>query len=225
MRLLIVEDEPYLLDSLNNHLVAEGFTVDTAENARQALESIFIEDYDVILLDLNLPDGDGLTVLKRLRENHKDAAVIIITARGEVEDRVTGLNLGSDDYILKPFSVLELTARINAVLRRKFNLEDNVVAIEDIQIHLDDPNVSCCETQLPLTKIEYKLIRYLALNRGKTISRISLAEHIWGNEVDTRFSLDFINSHVKNLRKKLKEAGGHDPIQTIYGVGYRIDKE
>lgn len=225
MRLLIVEDEPYLLDSLNNHLVGEGFTVDTAENAHQALDSIFIEDYDVILLDLNLPDGDGLTVLKKLRDNHKDAAVIIITARGEVEDRVTGLNLGSDDYILKPFSVLELTARINAVLRRKFNLEDNVVSVDGIQIHLDDPSVFCCEIQLPLTKIEYKLIRYLALNRGKTISRISLAEHIWGNEVDTRFSLDFINSHIKNLRKKLKEAGGNDPIQTIYGVGYRIDKE
>ncbi len=225
MRLLIVEDEPYLLDSLNNHLVSEGFTVDTAENTRQALESIFIEDYDVILLDLNLPDGDGLSVLKMLRDHHKDAAVIIITARGDVEDRVTGLNLGSDDYILKPFSVLELTARINAVLRRKFNLEDNMVAIEGIKIHLDDPSVICCEAPLPLTKIEYKLIRYLALNRGKTISRISLAEHIWGNEVDTRFSLDFINSHVKNLRKKLKEAGGHDPIQTIYGVGYRIDKE
>lgn len=225
MRLLIVEDEPYLADSLNKELKTEGFTIDISPNVASALNAIADENYDILLLDLNLPDGDGLDVLRELRKYHKDTAVIIITARGEIEDRVKGLNLGSDDYISKPFSIMELTARINAVMRRKFNLEDNRIALNGLEIHLDEPSVFHDHVPIVLTKIEYKLLRYLAVNKGKTISRISLAEHIWGNEIDTRFSLDFINSHIKNLRKKLKEAGIDDPIQTIYGVGYRIDKE
>jgi len=224
MRLLLTEDEPYLASSLKKYLGNDGFIVDSTSTIRESQKALMSEMYDIVLLDLNLPDGDGLSLLEEIRTEYPRTAVIIITARGEVEDRVKGLNLGSDDYISKPFSMLELSARINAVVRRKFGLKNNSVELDGLSVHLDEMLVKADSDPLPVTKIEYNILRYLALNRGKTVSRISLAEHIWGNEVDDRFSLDFINSHIKNIRKKLKDAGKDQLIKTIYGVGYRIDK-
>ncbi len=224
MRLLLIEDEPYLASSLKKYLNNDGFIVDSASTIRESQKALMSEIYDITLLDLNLPDGDGLNLLEEIRSEYQRTAVIIITARGEVEDRVKGLNLGSDDYISKPFSMLELSARINAVVRRKFGLKNNSVEFDGLSVHLEEMLVKADDDPLPVTKIEYNILRYLALNRGKTVSRISLAEHIWGNEVDDRFSLDFINSHIKNIRKKLKDVGKDQLIKTIYGVGYRIDK-
>lgn len=224
MRLLLIEDEPYLASSLKKYLNNDGFIVDSTSTIRESQKALMSEMYDIVLLDLNLPDGDGLNLLEEIRSEYPRTAVIIITARGEVEDRVKGLNLGSDDYISKPFSMLELSARINAVVRRKFGLKNNSVELDGLSVHLDEMLVKADSDPLPVTKIEYNILRYLALNRGKTVSRISLAEHIWGNEVDDRFSLDFINSHIKNIRKKLKDVGKDQLIKTIYGVGYRIDK-
>lgn len=223
MRALIVEDEPMLNDSLKEHLLKEGFTVDTTGMFKEAIDQVIAEPYDLVLLDIGLPDGDGLDVLKKIRETETDTAVIILTARGELEDKVKGLNLGSDDYIPKPFSMLELSARINAVLRRKYKLHDNHIQIGSITVNLDSPQVKINDNPVELTQTEYNLLRYLALNRNKTVTRISLAEHIWGNKVDERFSLNFINSHIKNLRKKLTDEGADDPIKTIYGLGYRIE--
>ncbi len=224
MRVLLVEDEPYLANSLTKYLNNDGFIVDSVSTIRESHQALFSELFDIVLLDLNLPDGDGLSLLEEIRTEYPRTAVIILTARGEVEDRVKGLNLGSDDYISKPFSMLELSARINAVIRRKFGLKNNSVDLDGLSVHLDEMLVKADDEALSVTKIEYNILRYLALNRGKTVSRISLAEHIWGNEVDDRFSLDFINSHIKNIRKKLKDAGKEQLIKTIYGVGYRIDK-
>jgi len=224
MRVLLIEDEPYLANSLTKYLNNDGFNVDAVSSIRESQKALMSEVYDIVLLDLNLPDGDGLTLLEEIRSEYPRTAVIILTARGEVEDRVKGLNLGSDDYISKPFSMLELSARINAVIRRKFGLKNNRVDLDGVSVHLDEMLVQTDNEPLSVTKIEYNILRYLALNRGKTVSRISLAEHIWGNEVDDRFSLDFINSHIKNIRKKLKDAGKEQLIKTIYGVGYRIDK-
>jgi len=223
MRALIVEDEPLLNESLKEHLLEEGFTVDTTGTFKEAIDQVIAEPYDLVLLDIGLPDGDGLDVLKKIRETETDTAVIILTARGELEDKVKGLNLGSDDYIPKPFSMLELSARINAVLRRKYKLHDNHIQIGSITVNLDSPQVKINDKPVELTQTEYNLLRYLALNRNKTVTRISLAEHIWGNKVDERFSLNFINSHIKNLRKKLTDEGAEDPIKTIYGLGYRIE--
>ena len=224
MRVLLVEDEPYLANSLTKYLGNDGFNVDSVETIRESQRALMSEIFDIVLLDLNLPDGDGLTLLEEIRSEYPRTAVIILTARGEVEDRVKGLNLGGDDYISKPFSMLELSARINAVIRRKFGLKNNTVDLDGLSVHLDEMLVKADNEPLSVTKIEYNILRYLALNRGKTVSRISLAEHIWGNEVDDRFSLDFINSHIKNIRKKLKDSGKEQLIKTIYGVGYRIDK-
>jgi len=224
MRALIVEDEPLLCESLKEHLEEEeDFLVDTTHRLDEAMEQVFVERYDLVLLDIGLPDGNGLDLLKKVREKGEDLPVIILTARGEVEDKVKGLNLGSDDYLAKPFSMLELSARINAVMRRHFKLTENTVSVNDMVVHLDQPMVMFNDQAIELTRTEYKLLRYLALNRNKTVTRISLAEHIWGNKVDDRFSLDFINSHIKNLRKKLTDEGAKDPIKTVYGMGYKLE--
>ena len=223
MRALIIEDEPMLNESLCEHLSEEGYLVDPVHTFREAREQMFAEEYDLILLDIGLPDGDGFELLKILRKEGGDMPVIVLTARGELEDRVKGLNLGSDDYLAKPFSMLELSARINAVMRRRYKLTDNSIEIDGLSILLDSPVVNYKDEPVDLTGTEYKLLRYLALNRNKTVTRIALAEHVWGNRVDDRFSLDFINSHIKNLRKKLTESGCEDPIKTVYGLGYRID--
>lgn len=222
MRALVIEDEPMLNEALKEHLEKEEFRVDTVSTFREGAEQVFIEEYDLVLLDIGLPDGDGFDLLKRMRQKGCDTPVIILTARGELEDRVKGLNLGSDDYLPKPFSMLELTARVHAVLRRRFKLHQNRIESAGLVIELDSPQVSYQDRLLNLTRTEYNLLRYLALNKNKTVTRISLAEHIWGNEVDNRFSLDFITSHIKNLRKKITDSGADDPINTVYGLGYQF---
>lgn len=225
MRALVVEDEPLLNRELEEQLLEEQFTVDTALDFTRAEDWIAGELYDLVLLDLSLPGGDGLDLLKMIRQqrNSENTAVIILTARGEIDDRVQGLELGSDDYLSKPFAMPELRARIHAVLRRKFKISDNVITIGRLSVHLDHLQVSFEGQPLEMTDTEYKLLRYLFLNKNKTITRIALAEHIWGNKIDDRFSLDFINSHMKNIRKKLAESGAPDLIETVYGVGYKLN--
>ncbi|MDZ7805850.1 MAG: response regulator transcription factor [Gracilimonas sp.] len=225
MRALVVEDEILLNEELEEQLLEEQFTVDTALDFEQAEEFLLGEMYDLVLLDLSLPGGDGLDLLKLIKKQRKtsdDTAVIILTARSEIEDRVQGLELGSDDYLSKPFAMPELRARIHAVLRRKFKIVDNEISISDISVHLDNMEVSYNGSTVDLTDTEYKMLRYLFLNKNKTVTRIALAEHIWGNKIDDRFSLDFINSHMKNIRRKLSDSNAPDLIETIYGVGYKI---
>lgn len=225
MRALVVEDEILLNEELEEQLLEEQFTVDTALDFEQAEDLLLGEQYDLVLLDLSLPGGDGLDLLKMIkkqRSTSNDTAVIILTARGEIEDRVQGLELGSDDYLSKPFAMPELRARIHAVLRRKFKINDNEITIKDISVHLDALKVSYNKATVDLTDTEYKMLRYLFLNKNKTVTRIALAEHIWGNKIDDRFSLDFINSHMKNIRRKLTTSNAPDLIETVYGVGYKI---
>lgn len=225
MRALIVEDELLLNEELEEQLLDEQFTVDTAFNFMDARELLSGEIYDIVLLDLTLPDGNGLDLLKMIKKSghhEMDTAVIILTARGAIEDRVEGLELGSDDYLSKPFAMPELRARIHAVLRRKFKISDNEITIGKLTVNLDHLQVSFNHHSVDVTDTEYKMLRYLFLNKNRTITRIALAEHIWGNKIDDRFSLDFINSHMKNIRKKLAESGAPDLIETVYGVGYKV---
>ncbi|SMO47514.1 response regulator transcription factor [Fodinibius sediminis] len=222
MRALIVEDEPLLIEDLEQCLLEEQFYVDSASRLQKATDLIAAEEYDLILLDLGLPDGDGTNLLKLVKKHHPDTAVIIITARGETEDKVRGLELGSDDYLAKPFPIAELRARIHAVLRRKFKINDNKVSGGPLSVNLDHMEVTIRDESIDVTETEYKMLRYLLLNKNKTITRIALAEHIWGNRIDDRFSLDFITSHMKNIRKKLSQAGADNLIETVYGVGYKL---
>jgi len=223
MRALIVEDEPLLNEELKEQLLDEKFIVDTTETFQQARSLVEAEEYDLVLLDLGLPDGNGLDLLKIIKKNYEDTVVVILTARGEVEDKVKGLELGSDDYLAKPFAMAELRARIHAVLRRRFKINENEISIDKLLLNLNHMAVSYANKALDVTETEYKILRYLMLNKNKTITRIALSEHIWGSKVDDRFSLDFINSHMKNLRKKLSEAGAKTLIETVYGVGYKLE--
>ena len=221
----MVEDEILLNEELEEQLLEEQFTVDTALNFKQAEALLSGEQFDLVLLDLSLPGGDGLDLLRMIKKQQKtsdETAVIILTARGEIEDRVEGLELGSDDYLSKPFAMPELRARIHAVLRRKFKINDNEITIGELSVHLDHMRVSIRNKPIDLTDTEYKMLRYLFLNKNRTVTRIALSEHIWGNKIDDRFSLDFINSHMKNIRKKLADSDAPNPIETVYGVGYKI---
>lgn len=222
MRALIVEDEPLLIEDLEECLREEQFNVDSAQRLSKATDLVAAEEYDLILLDLGLPDGDGLDLLQTIKSEHQETAVIIITARGETEDKVKGLELGSDDYLAKPFPIAELRARIHAVMRRKYNINDNEIAAGPVELNVDNLKVTVDGEPLEVTETEYKMMRYLMLNKNKTITRIALAEHIWGSKIDDRFSLDFINSHMKNIRKKLSAAGVENLIKTVYGVGYKL---
>lgn len=222
MRLLLVEDEPELVGSLKNHLSDEGFTIDHAGTLRAASEAVYAVEYDCILLDLGLPDGNGLDLLRDIDRQDYDPAVIVLTARSGIEDRIAGLNHGADDYLPKPFSMLELTARLHAVLRRRFRT-GTVLSIGNIAIDPAGRTVTVSGQEIPFTRNEFSILQYLALNRNRIVTRIALAEHIWGNKVDEKFSLDFLNSHIKNIRKKLVEAGANDCIATVYGVGYKCE--
>lgn len=222
MRALVVEDELMLNNELEQVLREEQFIVDSSQTLQDSKDLVAGNEYDLILLDLRLPDGDGLELLKMAKKHYDNTAIVILTARGEVEDKVEGLELGSDDYLAKPFAIAELRARIHAVLRRKFKITDNEAGIGPLKVNLDHPDASVEGVPLDITDTEYKILRYLVLNKNKTITRIALAEHIWGSKVDDRFSLDFINSHMKNIRKKLSQAGLEDLIETVYGVGYKL---
>ncbi|MDZ7719043.1 MAG: response regulator transcription factor [Balneolaceae bacterium] len=222
MRALIVEDESLMADELEEQLLDEQFIVDRAETFKKGKECLIAEEYDLFLLDLSLPDGDGLDLLRFVKKLSEDTAVIILTARGEIEDKVAGLELGSDDYLAKPFSMAELRARIHAVLRRKFKINENEISAGNLLLNLDQIGVSYEGKALDITETEYKILRYLMLNKNKIITRISLAEHIWGSKVDDRFSLDFINSHMKNIRQKLSKVNADYLIETVYGVGYKL---
>ncbi|HCD53739.1 MAG TPA: DNA-binding response regulator [Balneolaceae bacterium] len=223
MRALVVEDEPLLRESLDDHLFQQGFTTDLAIDKREAEELLISQEYDLLLLDLSLPDGDGLDLLNTLKATDANTATIILSARGELEDRILGLERGSDDYLPKPFSMLELTARIHAVLRRRFKIQDNYVKIGELTIYLDTNTILYKDNNLEFTDTEYRILRYLALNKNKTVTRITLSEHIWGDKVDDRFSLDFVNSHIKNIRRKFSSRNFTDPIKTVYGIGYRME--
>jgi len=222
MRALIVEDEPLLNEELQEQLLDEQFNVDCSTTLQDAKDMIAADEYDLVLLDLGLPDGNGLELLKMIKTLYDETVVIILTAHGEVDEKVKGLEMGSDDYLAKPFAMSELRARIHAVLRRRFKISDNEIYAGRLTLNLNHMEVTSDGKQLDLTETEYKILRYLALNKNKTITRIALAEHIWGSKIDDRFSFDFINSHMKNLRKKLSEAGISELISTIYGVGYKL---
>ena len=223
MRALVVEDEPLLNEELEEHLLEEQFSVDSTETLQEARDLVAGDEYDLVLLDLGLPDGNGLELLKMIKKYYEETVVIILTARGEVEDKVKGLELGSDDYLAKPFAMAELRARIHAVLRRRFKINENEIKAGKLLLNLNHMEVRYDGQTLELTETEYKILRYLLLNKNKTITRIALAEHIWGSQIDDRFSLDFINSHMKNLRKKLSKAGAPELIETVYGVGYKLE--
>ncbi len=222
VKLLILEDEQELLASLTELCEQENYSVDAVATYRDAADKIAVYNYDCILLDINIPDGSGLQVLEDLKREKKNDGVIIISARDSLDDRIKSLNLGADDYVIKPFHFSELNARIQAVIRRKKFDTTNVVMFGDLEMDLALHTVAVLGQKVSLTKKEFDLLQHLIANKNRVLSKNALAEYVWGDQLDSSNSFDFLFVHIKNLKKKLKSAGTNVEIKNIYGVGYQI---
>ncbi len=221
MNALIVEDEKSLAHEIASYLKKEKMICDVANTGMEASEMIAVNQYDFILLDLGLPDYEGLDLIKEAKKACSQAAIIVITARGAVEDKVKGLDLGADDYLAKPFALIELYSRIQAVARRKFQVNTSDVTIGEFAININARKVTCKNSEVDITRKQYDLLQYLVLNKNKVLTRIQLYEHIWGNMLDDQYDSNFIDVHIKNLRKKLNEYAPTDWLVTVRGVGYK----
>ncbi len=222
MRLLIVEDENELAADILLYLRQEKYICDRALNSRDALSRIEMHEYDCVLLDLNLPDGSGLAILQELKHKNRNDGVIIISANHSLTDRINGLKLGADDYLVKPFHHSELAARIEAIIRRKMHAGHTVISWNEISIDTQSSEVSIHEKPVELTGKEYQLLLFLLANPKKVITRAALINHLWNESIDSEDNFDFIYTHIKNLRKKLQQSGCKDYIKTVYGIGYKL---
>jgi DNA-binding response OmpR family regulator len=223
MKILIIEDEPELLKSMMTYLKTENYLCETAKDYKSGLALIESFNYDCILLDVTLPDGNGLNLLKELKAEKKTDGVIIISARDSIDDRISGLNLGADDYLVKPFHLSELNARISAVIRRRRFEGQRNLDFHEISIDLIGKNVLVNGLPLDLTRKEYDLLLFMAYNKNRVLSKNAIAEHLSGVESDQFDSFDFIYTHIKNLKRKLSHAGAGDYIKSIYGMGYKFE--
>jgi len=222
MKLLVVEDEISLLRGIIDYFTQEDYLCEGATTYNEGIQKVEDSKYDCIVLDINLPGGSGLQLLQYLRKNKKDDGVIIISARNSLDDKIAGLNLGADDYITKPFHLSELNARVKALTRRKYPQGVNILELGNLKVELLSRSVTCSDKPLSLTKNEYDLLAYLLANKNRVVSKLAIAEHIYGDEVDKMPSLDFVYSQIKNLKKKLKEKDCDDMLQTVYGLGYKL---
>lgn len=222
MKILIVEDDPSLREIIRKTLERERFITEEAPDYRTASEKIAAYSYDCILLDIMLPDGNGLTLLEELKKQHKKENIIIISARDSLEDKVTGLDLGADDYLPKPFHLVELTARVRSVIRR--NHQEGEVCLEygNICIHPDKFEILIGGRYIELNRKEYDILIYFVLRPERLINKMTLAESVWGDHIDQVDNFDFIYAQVKNLRKKLTDSGATAEIKAVYGFGYKM---
>ncbi len=223
MKILIVEDEKELYKSMVAYLKAENYHCEVANSFREAMAKTESFDYDCILLDISLPDGNGLQVLKELKANQKTDGVIIISALDSMDDRIAGLNLGADDYLPKPFHLPELAARIAAVIRRRRFDGSSILTVNELRLDTNAKKVTVYEKPVDLTRTEYDLLLYLVANKNRVISKNAIAERISGDEAEVFNNYDFIYAHMKNLKKKLASAGSEDYIKAIYGMGYKLE--
>jgi DNA-binding response OmpR family regulator len=224
MNILVIDDELELLEKLNSVLMSEHYTVETAADGREGLEKVWNDTYDLILLDIMLPGMDGLEVLSEIRAAGILTPVLMLTAKGDIKDKITGLNLGADDYLAKPFSLGELLARIRALLRRG-NTGNPILEVGGIRLNTVSREVTKDGEPLALTTKEFALLEFLLHNRGRAISRFTLAEHVWGDNFDPFRMSNFIDVHMKNLRKKLNSPEQEQAIKSIRGFGYLIELE
>ncbi|MBL7778329.1 MAG: response regulator transcription factor [Chitinophagales bacterium] len=221
MKILVIEDEQQLANSIQTYLTGNAFVCELAATAKTAIDKISYYEYDCILLDLMLPDGNGFEILKELKRQNKTEGVIIISAKETLETRIEGFNLGADDYLTKPFHLSELLVRIQALIRRKNFKGSNIITFNEIEINILSKTVSINNTPKDFTKKEIDLLLYLVGNKNKVLSKSAIAEHLSGDMADMLDNYDFVYAHIKNLKRKLNEAGSGDYIKTVYGLGYK----
>lgn len=225
MKILVVEDESEMLSSITAYFAKAGYVCEIAMRYAEAEEKLALYQYDCVLLDITLPDGNGLHLIEALRNRKTSTGVIILSAKNSLDDRINGLVLGADDYLPKPFHLSELNARVQALMRRLQFDGSNQITLGNVVIDIAARQVLVTGSQLELTKKEYELLLFFISNQDRVLSKTSLAEHIWGDNSDQADSFDFLYSQVKNLRRKLSEAGAAITIQAVYGFGYKLVKE
>ncbi len=222
MKILIIEDEKELSDSISKYLSTEQFTCEAAYDYNSAIEKIHLNEYSCIILDITLPNGNGLDLLKELKTMDKTEGVLIVSARNSLDDKIMGLNTGADDYLAKPFHLPELGARVSAIIRRKSFGGHNQIKIGELTLDIQDKSLKFKSNPITLTRKEYELLLYLVSNKNRVVTKEAIVEHLWGDDIDMADSYDFIYSHIKNLRKKMMNAGCPDYIKAIYGMGYKF---
>ena len=222
MKVLIVEDEKRMATEMVAFLEKAHYQCDHSVSGKQARLMMGDNAYDFILIDLGLPDYDGLQVLKEAKTICTQASYIILTARGDLDDRIKGLDLGADDYLAKPFSLLELQSRMMAISRRKSGIKDSIIEIGDFAVDLQKRIISYEEQEIQLSRKEFDLLNYMLLHQNRPLTRLQLSDHIWGNFADDDYDSNFIDVHIKNIRKKLTQYAPAEWLQTIRGIGYKI---
>ena len=221
MKILIVEDEPELAQTMAQYLTRQDYLCERVETYAEAMGKISLYSYDCILLDLMLPDGNGMNVLEHLRKTNQETGVVIISAKGDLEDKLKGIHIGADDYLAKPFHLAELSARIYSVIRRSQFGGKNMVQSNNLEIDLLSKEVTANGIPVVLTKTEYNLLLFLVGNKNRVISKNAMAEHLSGDMADMFDNQDFVYAHIKNLKGKLSKAGCAEAIKTVYGMGYK----
>lgn len=222
MKILVVEDEHELSDAICQSLARDQYVVETAADFHSAHEKLGSYEYDCILLDIMLPGGSGLELLRELKAAGKSDNVIIISARDSIEDKIEGLELGADDYLAKPFHLAELNARVKAVLRRNVHEGKNSLALSNVELNITDRTLAVDGNLLPLNRKEFDILHYFMLNKNRLVTKTALAEHVWGDNIDQSDNFDFIYAQMKNLRKKLQDANAAIEFESVYGTGYKL---
>lgn len=222
MKILIIEDNKDLLQNMITYLEREGYRCESASDHDEGFNKVMSFTYDIVLIDIMLPKGNGLQLLRELKFISPETGTIIISAKNSLDDKVEGLNLGADDYLTKPFQLPELHARIKAVNRRKHLGGKEILTANELSLKTQNREALVNQTLLDLTPKEYDLLLYFVSNKNRVLSKQNIAEHLWGDYVDQLTNLDFVYQHIKNLRKKLLAAGCHDYIMSIYGIGYKF---
>ena len=225
MKLLLIEDEKELRQSIISYLSQKGYLCETARNYSEAQEKISAYDYDCFIVDLMMPGGNGLDLIQEIKSKNLKGGIIIISARNTLEDRIKGLDLGSDDYLTKPFHLSELNARLKSIIRRRQFDGNKDIVFNEIRINPENHDVFVNDTRVTLTGKEFDLLLFFISNKGRVLPKDSIAEHIWGDHMDQSNSFDFIYTHIKNMRRKLIDAGATDYLTTVYGIGYKFQSE
>lgn len=225
LKVLIIEDEQVLAEGVTNHLAREGFICETVHSYKDATEKIHLYQYDCIIVDINLPDGIGFDLIDALKRVKSTAGIIVVSARNALEDKIKSLDLGSDDYLTKPFHLSELNARVKSITRRRNFGGTNDIIFKEIRVNIGSRRVFVHSQEVSLSRKEYDLLMYFLANTDIALTRSSMAEHLWGDNMDSADSFDVLYSHIKNLRRKLTEKGAKDYIHSIYGIGYKFSAE
>ncbi len=222
MKLLIVEDQPELREDISSFLKGQGYQCETAANFNEGEDKLAVYEYELVVLDIGLPGGSGLELLRQLKSRNLNTSVLILSAKDSLDDKLNGLSIGADDYLTKPFHMAELNARIHAIIRRNMGGGNPVLQFGEITLDLRSHSAKAKNEILELTGKEYQLLEYFMINPGRVLSKQDLAEHLLGENADLADNFDFLYVHMKNLRKKIKAALRVDYIQTIYGLGYKL---